>query len=618
MSLSRIPSVRLLYCLAASLLLTSCASAPPTPSSGAGPADRAEQALAAGQILDAARAWEQASESAPEPERSLYLLRAAEAWAAAGRHDPARQATERLDRNRLGGPDRSRLALLQAEQALLAGDAEAAAFHLETAQDNLPPGQTARYRALEDSLERLMANPAGNLLARIARDLVSVRIADPEQATRLLLALEDVSSDLLAQAATAGSGSPAGIWAELVLRARHSAMAPESLPESAQRWAIDFPGHAIDEGGFSATVDAYARAHPAPRQVAVLVPTTGNLASAGTAIRDGVLSAFFEHPSTTTLRFYEPGDTPEEAIAAYRRAVQDGADWVVGPVRKESVDALARLPDATVPILLLNEVADTAATGHFSLSLSQEEEARAIAARMLKHGIQRTVTLSADNTWGNRMDSAFSQAYLAGGGEIAAAARFPVDESDHSALITRTLEIDQSQDRKNRLQSILGKTLQFEPHLRQDFDGFFLSATVEQARQLKPQLKFHEAGDLPVYASSRVYSGIPDRSADQDLNGVVVPLTRVQLDVSQGARLPGLESVRRGSLVNLYALGEDAWSVLRWLPLLQKDASLVFPGASGSLRLEPSGHLAREPSWAVFSGGRPMAVQDESLLEQGS
>ena len=49
--------------------------------------------------------------------------------------------------------------------------------------------------------------------------------------------------------------------------------------------------------------------------------------------------------------------------------------------------------------------------------------------------------------------------------------------------------------------------------------------------------------------------------------------------------------------------------MLPWLPLMQKDPDLWFPGHVGALRLEESGRLYRNPAWAQFSNGRPISYQ---------
>jgi outer membrane PBP1 activator LpoA protein len=136
----------------------------------------------------------------------------------------------------------------------------------------------------------------------------------------------------------------------------------------------------------------------------------------------------------------------------------------------------------------------------------------------------------------------------------------------------------------------------------------FLAAGVTQGRSIRPQLRFNYAGDIPVYASSRIFSGRPDRTADQDLNGVRFPTTPLQLEADSGHALTALSSLRGGVFTTLYALGKDAWNLLPWLDLMQRDADFRFAGASGYYHAGPGGKLLREPVFAVFSGGRPVPL----------
>ena len=169
-----------------------------------------------------------------------------------------------------------------------------------------------------------------------------------------------------------------------------------------------------------------------------------------------------------------------------------------------------------------------------------------VARKMLQNGTFQAITLAASSAWGQRMERAFTDAFEASGGVVIQQARVPASESDHSALLTEMLQIDQSTERMERLQSLLGQTLAFEPHHRDDFDAFFLAAGPEQARQLRPQLRFFEVGDKPVFAMSRVFSGAPDRVADQDLNGIMLPLTRTQLSAIDLHSLPDLARSQYG------------------------------------------------------------------------
>jgi outer membrane PBP1 activator LpoA protein len=606
--------------LLGSAVLAGCAVPTPQVETATTPAEQAENAQAAEQFRAAAELWEQAAALATPTLRNEYLLRASENWFAAGDTAAAEDLLGQLDAPRLEAPARSRYGLLRAELALMRADAEEAALYLDIARDGLAATQRNRFRSLQDSVGRLRAEPASAVLARISAMLAAIDPADPEQWLGVLKGLDPVSSGMLELAASsAPPDSSAGSWAELAWRLRRG-LVQQTRPELASlKWARDFPGHAVSRRGFVSLAHSYGLLYPAPRNVAILLPTRGGLASAGLAIRDGLLAAYLENPGHSSLHFYESSDSPTEAIAAYQQAVAEGADWVIGPVRRESVQGLVSSPARTTPVLVLNDSGPASGpetpVDVFSLSLSQEDEARAIAARMLESGVQRVITLASANAWGIRMERAFTEAFEAGGGSVKELARFPVSISDHSALLTRVLQIEQSRERKDRLQSLLGQTLAFEPHRRNDFDAFFLSAGPEQARQLRPQLRFFEAGDKPVFAMSRVYSGAPDPAMDRDLNGIILPLTLAQLEASEAGRQPEPERIRASSLVSLHALGADAWNLLPLLPLLQMDPDLAFAGQTGALRMAERGKLARGPAWAVFSGGRPIPMQWPTATE---
>ena len=198
---------------------------------------------------------------------------------------------------------------------------------------------------------------------------------------------------------------------------------------------------------------------------------------------------------------------------------------------------------------------------------------------------------------------------VAGGGEIVSLERFSADDADHSGKLTRLLQIQDGRDRRRRLQSLLNLPLEFEDSRRDDFGAFFLAADPALGRQLKPQLRFFDAGSKPVFAMSRVYSGAPDPSRDVDLNGVVIPATRWMLEEVESDEATDLTSLRNGAFSNLFALGRDAWDILPWLDLMSRNPEFAYPGAVGDLRLDASGRLLRDPAWAVFLRGRPVPLE---------
>ncbi len=166
-----------------------------------------------------------------------------------------------------------------------------------------------------------------------------------------------------------------------------------------------------------------------------------------------------------------------------------------------------------MPILLLNEpteyepVDPVQKTVVNSLSLSQAEEAMAIAESALSQGQKKAIVIVPDSAWGRRIETAFTTRFEQGEGQISAATRFNSASEDYSDMLTRLLKIDESKQRKTDLQSRLGISLNFEPSRRDDFDFIFMAANPKEGRELKPLLRFHDAGDIPVYAMGRIFSG---------------------------------------------------------------------------------------------------------------
>jgi outer membrane PBP1 activator LpoA protein len=615
------------------LWLGACAAVSPTVTTTPEEATRAQQAQATGNFTVAATLWQEAAAEAVGPERHRYRLQAAEAWWQAGASIRTESQLKQVDEQQLISPELARFGLLHAELALAAANAQSAEFYLELARRNLTTSQQSRYRRLLERTRRLQTDPASYALASARSALKSGFPYDTTQGVAILQLLEEVSSGAL-QDMSAETASEFGLesWPELTVLIRQVLVNNGNLETAAADWARQHPAHPVTETGFSELARQYRQLFSLPRNIAVLLPVEGGLAAAGRAIRDGLVSAYLDragldgagpgNAEDVTLRFYPTTEDPQSAVSAYFQAKGEGAQWIIGPLRRESVKALSELGSLGLPALVLNNIVRSVPSQGsddllFSLSLSQEQEARSIARRALRNGKESAIMVTANNPWGQRMEAAFGEEFISGGGSIMANAQFEPSENDLSSLLTGLLQIDESYDRKNRVQATLGIALNFEPTRRDDFDLIFLAANPAQGRQIRPQLKFHEAGEVPVYAMSRIYNGTEDPTANQDINGVYFPSTRWQISTPAKPEVSNLSSLRDGNLASLHALGNDAWNLLPWLPLMRKDTDLHFPGAVGSLTMGQDGQLIRDPAWAQFSSGRPVPVEWPEQASQG-
>jgi outer membrane PBP1 activator LpoA protein len=275
---------------------------------------------------------------------------------------------------------------------------------------------------------------------------------------------------------------------------------------------------------------------------------------------------------------------------------------------------MLNLAGLATPVLALNELPQPftpppGLSGQVTgLALSQEAESAAIARHAAAAGYRRAAVIAPEGAWGERMAASFQDEFLRDDRQIVAATRYPESENDHSSLLERVLEIDASTERGRQLENTLQIPLEFAPTRRNDVDVIFMAANATQAKLIRPQLRFLDAGDIPVYATGRIYSGEPEPALNQDLDGVRFPATPWALAHARREDLPRVASLRGGSMGPLFALGQDAWNILPWLELMCKDPDFGFPGQSGTYRMEPGGALQREPAWAVFSEGVPVAL----------
>jgi len=590
--------------LAAVLLVTGCAAPQRVPEHLPRPVQLAQQAESRSDWRAAAGFWEQAASEAKPAEASEYHLRAAEAWFQLPLPGRANEQLERVNSSLLDRVAATRYALLGAELAIEAGDEQRAEFFLDAARPQAGSKLWPRYRAAQSSLEALRTDPYAQALSRASSMISELGAFDGQRGVGILQSLEGVPSSRLAQ--VAAQANRLGQWAAVTLAVRQALVGDEDLLSAAGRWATEHPDLEIDGPRFMDLCWQYGLLFQAPARVAVLLPEDGSLAFAGSAIRDGILSAYLDRrgQAQTELTFLPAPEDPTAALQAYRDAADDGYQWIIGPLSRESVQSVVDGGGSQIPALVLNQFTPPASGGSYvGLSLAQGAEARAVARKMLAVGVHRVILMIDDSDWGNRAQTAFSDEYAAGGGEVVATGSFDTAEPDHSERLAALLKIEDSRQRKDRLQAALRIPLDFEPTRRDDFDCIFMAAGPSLARQLKPQLKFFDAGDEPVFAMSRVFSGRIDPAADLDLNGIVFPATRWAL--ARKGEFPDLESLKSGTFGSLFALGTDAWNVLPWLPLLKKDPDLQFAGATGRLRLQASGELTRDPLWAWFVDGRP-------------
>jgi hypothetical protein len=144
----------------------------------------------------------------------------------------------------------------------------------------------------------------------------------------------------------------------------------------------------------------------------------------------------------------------------------------------------------------------------------------------------------------------------------------------------------------------------------------FMAATPRDARQLKPQFKFHYAGELPVYATSHAYTGKRDANADRDIDDLYYCDMPWILNPAPHLKQALLTYwPEQQQYTRFFALGTDAYNLIPFMGRLQAKSYERFSGQTGNIYLDPFRRLHRELLWAQFVRGEPVLIDLNTLPE---
>jgi outer membrane PBP1 activator LpoA protein len=407
-----------------------------------------------------------------------------------------------------------------------------------------------------------------------------------------------------ARAAAATDDRSSGWWALASLALSSFDLA--GLRRGLVQWQRDYPDHPAGHP----LPGALARiSNPvfSPRTVALMVPLSGGLASAGTALRDGFLAAFYHGEADRRVLIYDTSTAPFANL--YEQALADGADIIVGPLDKAAVSGANALVARLLPTLALNYLSaqEPAGNGFFQIGLAIEDEANAIAERILAEGLRRVVMYSTADDWSARAATQI-RARLAGSDTELVSDTFIGNLRTITDVVGQSMLVPDSLGRRSELESTLGEALEFTARRRHDIDGIIALTDSVTSRALQPALAFHFASDIPVYATSQLTQGAT-HGLSHELDGVRLTQMpwRVFPDPVRDAlehALPGAQ----GDLDALYALGVDAYRIMDRAGSLAASSSTQILGATGMLMLDDRQAFRRIPVWALVRDGALVAL----------
>ncbi len=613
------PRAALLPLLLALLWLGGCA-APPRAVGQDLDADRALAAERQGNYLVAAREYQRLAERSEPPRRQQFELKRAELLIKAAQTREARTVLQGIEVRGLDAGFHSRKLLLEAALASSEGRPDLALERLTEAERdrNLDPQLYADLLEARARNELALDRPFDAVHSLVRRDRYLARRADTEANQQQIWQILEGRSRPELNRELGGRRDPAFAgWIDLALRMLDPGPSPAAAIDA---WRRNHPAHPASDLLLKtlASPTAALRLPTRVARIALLLPLSSEHAQAAQAVRDGFLAMNnaaqgYDKPE---VRVYDIGADPALAAAAYDRAVAEGAQFVVGPLGLDAVEQVARRGLFTVPTLLLSHTTQDLArsAGHvFQFGLPPEQEAEQAAERAYLDGRRRAAVLTPSNAWGQRMAAAFTAAWERLGGLTVSLQTYLPDQAEYSAPVRRLLNIQLSEARKEALEARLKTRLKYEARPREDIDFIFLAADPRHARLIKPQINYHRASRLPVYATSHVFDGRGDPVSDADLDGVLfgdMPWLLASDERLEKLRtnVQGAWPYARSTLDRLYALGLDAYALIPQLTRLTADPAARLLGVTSGLSLDRDGRLRRQLLWARFRQGLPQLV----------
>ena len=366
-------------------------------------------------------------------------------------------------------------------------------------------------------------------------------------------------------------------WIDLALAHSYN----EQRSRYIEQWRTAYPDHPASEAllrEIAASAVLAANAVTASGRVALLLPLDApDYGAAAQAVLAGFEAAHTVVGYKVDFQIYPTDGTPDVAMLVYRNALQDGAQFVVGPLVRDEVSALIASKLISVPTLVLNQPEDTMKLPEKLLAygLAVENEARQAAQSARRAGMQSAIVLAAESPMAKRMAKAFTDKWLAEDGTAPRQFQLPAD--------------DKLADLKAEIAA-------------QPADMIFLAAGLVDALRVRPYLD----PATPTFGISHLYDGDATDAQNQALTAVHFIDMPWLLDPDNREFAPYRASAAefgKGWPQRWFALGVDVYRLLPFLAEKQVPGKHLLQGLSGNIGIGESGRFTRDLALGQFRSG---------------
>ncbi|WP_345830196.1 penicillin-binding protein activator [Erwinia sp. HDF1-3R] len=359
-------------------------------------------------------------------------------------------------------------------------------------------------------------------------------------------------------------------------------------------------------------------ANPSGASVQTPAGNADNAAAQGQPAQQSSLAAQTAPPSSATqVQVYDTSSQPIDQVLA--KAQQDGATLVVGPLLKSNVEQLANV-QTPLNILALNE--PESVQNHPNLcyfALSPEDEARAAAHHMWDQGKRAPLLMVPRSSLGDRVSKAFATEWQKLGGNTVLQQQFgstgELKQGINSGAGLRLSGTPiTTQPQQPQGVTIAGLTI---PAPVQDtspssadggsVDSVYIVATQGEMALIKPMISMRTSSRsmVQLYASSRSNQAGAGPDYRLEMEGVQFSDAPLLSGSNPALMQQAAKTFNNDySLVRLYAMGVDAWTLANHFNEMRQLPGFQIKGETGSLNASQDCVINRKLIWNQYRQGQ--------------
>lgn len=468
-------------------------------------------------------------------------------------------------------------ALVSAQLAALQGKNEMAISQLKAVQPSLlSPAQRLRYIQTQARIAANQNDAIGIVRARSQLNAYYKMNRERQENNDIIWqTLRDANRGMLERTVPeAGEMELAG-WLALINIYNQNVTTPAQMPQAINNWKNQYPNHSAVTVMPTELQGVNNFQQTQLNSVALLLPLSGDAQILGDIIQRGFNDAKADDP--TAVQTFDTSSSDVNSLIA--QAKQQGANIIVGPLLKSRVDEMLLSPEIqNINVLALNATENARNIAQVCYyGLSPESEAQAGAEKMYRDGHRVAIVAAPQDDFGNRSAEAFAKRWRQLSGTDADVRYYnqPLDSvaSIQNAGITKA--------------------------------GLYVLGGAEQVVEIKQGIDSSNLKDrLVIYTSSRSNSpnnGIDFYTAMEGVKFSEVPL----LADTTSNEYQKAENLANSdfSMMRLYAMGADAWSLATKFNEFRHIPGYKISGLTGELKAGQNCNIERSLSWLQYQNG---------------